>query len=178
MREFRGEIYRIGDIVEYSVKRGRNRGHIKWHKAIVVYDYVNRRYGLKLLMHKFCIAKFYSGILEIRKIQRVKLRKYKVLNMKDYDKNKFKHYIFNPDSGMPCIGCCCQCNYQKAVNSHPWHNGKPVSGICAYVCTYSEGDDNSFMLIGEHGIGCECFDGNEDWQRHMNKIELLRKLKK
>lgn len=176
MIEFRNITYRIGDLVEYSVIR---HGKEKWKRAVVVYDRERRRYGLQIISFKTkCIAKFRSGIVNIRKIQRIKLKKYKGMEMKDYDIDKFKHYTYKVSSGMPCIGCCCQCIHHKEVGGHPWHNGKSILTVSAYVCTYTAEEGDMFMLSSRHGIGCECFEGNADWELHLNKLELLGKLKK
>lgn len=96
--------------------------------------------------------------------------------MEVYNKNKFPHYEYKEGSGFPrSIGCCCQCIYHKAVSSHPWHNGRPITDICAYVCSFTYEDVDNFMLSEEHGAGCEMFTGNEEWQRMWEDYVLKKK---
>jgi hypothetical protein len=179
MIEFKGKEFHLGDVVEYY-KGFSWRGLHKPRKAVVVLDpRNNNRYGLKLLHHTNIIAKFHVNITKIDIVGYTVLRQNRKrwVDMKDYDINKFPHYQYSVAES-PCIGCCCQCKYHKAVASHPWHNGKPMSNNCAYVCTYTEGETESFTLSSEHGTGCECFYGNEEWELYLDKVKVIRKLQK
>ena len=99
------------------------------------------------------------------------------MGIKKYNIDKFPHYTYEPSTGAPCIGCCCQCTHHRLVCGHPWHNGKSISTSYCYVCSFTYNETESFMLSGRHGIGCEMFEGNEEWKDIMLKYDMIHELK-
>lgn len=57
---------KVGDIIEYSVRRGHGRGHINTKRGIVVYHEKSNRNMIKLFNHNEIYAKIYPGIVDFK----------------------------------------------------------------------------------------------------------------
>jgi len=52
--------------------------------------------------------------------------------------------------------CCCACQYQLPLYSHPCVDGKSVTHKMGYICLYPEYDRKA-ILTNKHGL-CECYE--------------------
>lgn len=56
--------------------------------------------------------------------------------------------------------CCCNCIYQRPINSHPWNQKVltrgPMSNVIGWACASEDLHPNVTFFDNPHGM-CECY---------------------